>query len=161
MNVLVLADTHVPSHARTLPGSLATHLDWADVILHAGDVTAAAVLDELSAHAPVHAVRGNMDGPDLRDRGVPERLELELAGVPVAMVHDSGARQGRAERLRRWFPQARVIIFGHSHDPLCEHHQGVLLLNPGSPTWKRRAALPTVARLEITHDHVDAELIPV
>jgi uncharacterized protein len=161
VNVLVLADTHVPGHARALPASLDRHLAWAEVILHAGDLTAPELLDQLAAHAPVHAVAGNMDGADLRERGVGERLELELGGVPVAMVHDAGARHGREQRLRRWFPAATVVVFGHSHDPVCDWHEGRLLLNPGSPTWKRRAPHPTVAKIAIEHDHLHAELIPV
>lgn len=161
MNVLVLADTHVPGHVRALPTSLDRHLEAADVILHAGDLTAPELLDQLAAHAPVHAVAGNMDGADVRERGIGERLELELEGVPVAMVHDAGARPGREQRLRRWFPGANVVVFGHSHEPVCDWHDGMLLLNPGSPTWKRRAPVPTVAKLAITGDHLHAELIPV
>jgi len=131
------------------------------VILHAGDLTAPELLDQLATHAPVHAVAGNMDGAGVRERGIGERLELELLGVPVAMVHDAGARQGREGRLRRGFPGARVVVFGHSHDPVCDWHDGMLLLNPGSPTWKRRAPVPTVAKIAITGDHLHAELIPV
>ena len=159
MNVLVLADTHVPDHARALPDALDRHLRWAELILHAGDVTDAAVLDELEAHAPVRAVVGNIDRPNVAARGTAKRLRLELEGVAVAMVHDAGARAGREPRLRSWFPGAAVIVFGHSHQPVNELLDGVRFLNPGSPTWKRRAPQPTVARLVLGSSAAHAELV--
>jgi len=117
------------------------------------------VLTELEAYAPVHAVLGNIDGWDVRAAGVPEQLQLSLGGVEVAMVHDAGPRQGREARLRRRFPAAAVIVFAHSHQPVNELVDGVLYLNPGSPTWKRRAAYPSVLRLVIGADGPDATLI--
>ncbi len=161
MRVLVLADTHVPDHARALPASLAPHLEWAELILHAGDATSADVLVELSASAPVRAVVGNMDGWDVPGWGAAEQLELELEGVRVAMLHDSGARHGREARLRRRFPDAGVIVFAHSHQPVNEVADGVRFLNPGSPTWKRRAPEPTVARLTLAGGRAEAELVPL
>lgn len=161
MNALVLSDTHVPDHACALPASLAPHLEWAEVILHAGDLTSADVLAELRAHAPVHAVLGNIDGWDVRALALPETLELELDGVRVALVHDSGQRVGREQRLRRRFPEADVIVFGHSHQPVDTVADGVRFLNPGSPTWKRRAAEPTVARMTIADGVVETSLVAV
>jgi putative phosphoesterase len=121
-------------------------LDEADAVLHAGDVVAPELLHELAGFAPVHAVLGNND-VDLR---LPERLEVDLAGVRVAMVHDSGPSAGRAARLRRWFPDADVVVFGHSHLPWREVDPGGQLhLNPGSPTERRRAPTRTVAWLEL------------
>jgi uncharacterized protein len=148
VNVLVLADTHVPDHARALPGALMPHLDWAELILHGGDITSAATLAELETHAPVRAVCGNIDRWELREQ-LPEALALELGGVAVAMVHDSGPRDGRERRLRARFPDAGMVVFAHSHQPVNELVDGVRFLNPGSPTWKRRAAAPTVARLVV------------
>jgi uncharacterized protein len=161
VNVLALADTHVPDHARSLPATLEPHLVWAERILHAGDATSADVLAELSAYAPVTAVIGNMDGWDVAAWGAREELRTTIAGVPVAMLHDSGRREGREQRLRARFPDARVIIFAHSHQPVCDVHEGVLFLNPGSPTWKRRAPEPTVARCVFDAGRVEAELIPL
>jgi uncharacterized protein len=159
VKVLVVSDTHVPDHARALPPELGPHLEWAEQILHAGDLTGADVLAELQAYAPVHAVLGNMDGWDVRELGLPEQLQVTLEGVAIGMVHDSGARDGREARLRRRFPQASAIVFGHSHMPVNDLNEGVLYLNPGSPTWKRRAAWPSVMRLTIAPEGVDAELI--
>lgn len=131
-----------------MPVAALEHLRRADAILHAGDVTNADLLDELGELAPVHAVLGNNDHELV---GVlPERLQMEIGGVAVAMVHDSGARAGRAARLRRWFPQAELVVFGHSHDPVNEVGvDGQRLLNPGSATWKRRAPTHTLATVEL------------
>ena len=159
MNVLVLADTHIPDHASALPGALLPQLAWAELILHGGDATSTDVLTELEAYAPVHAVLGNIDGWDVRAAGVPEQLQLSLGGVEVAMVHDAGPRQGREARLRKRFPGAAVIVFAHSHQPVNQLVDGVRFLNPGSPTWKRRAAYPSALRLVIGAGGADATLI--
>lgn len=138
MQVLVLADTHVrPDRARTLPEQVWAAARDADAILHAGDVVTADLLDRLHELAPVHAVLGNND-VTLRDR-LPETLELELAGVHVAMIHDAGPRVGRPARMRRRFPAARVVVYGHSHLPDALDEEGQLLFNPGSCTERRRA----------------------
>jgi putative phosphoesterase len=138
----VIADTHMPRRARALPEGLIPHLGRADLVLHAGDFMDPALLDELAVYAPVKAVRGNLDPP-----GLPESLEFEFGGARVAMIHDSGRRQGRRTRLRRRFPDARVVIFGHSHIPFLEDESGLMLLNPGSPTDKRRQPHHTFALL--------------
>lgn len=158
MRVLVLSDTHLgPSRPnRRLPHAVFEAAVEADVILHAGDVVDASVLRELGLHAPVHAVLGNND----HGLGLPERLVVEVGGATVAMIHDSGTREGRAARLRRWFPDADVVVFGHSHLPWHEidrreaddHVQHSL--NPGSPTERRRAPAATFAWLEIDHGGV-------
>lgn len=149
MHVLVVADTHIRrGGSRTLPPAVYEHAADADVILHAGDVLVGEVLDDLARFAPVHAVLGNND-PELTDR-LPEALELDLAGVAVAMVHDSGQAKGRARRLRRWFPDADVVVFGHSHIPVNEAGQAhQWLLNPGSPTERRRQPHHTVATFTV------------
>lgn len=154
LRVVVVADTHVgPRTSRRLPDAAYGHLDGADVVLHAGDVTSTDLLHELGGFAPVHAVLGNNDHELV---GVlPERLELTLAGVHVAMVHDSGARSGRPARLRRWFPEADLVVFGHSHDPCDEAGvDGQRLLNPGSCTWKRRAEAHTLAVLTLADGEI-------
>jgi putative phosphoesterase len=162
VNLLVLADTHVPDFASVLPAGLAPHLEWADRILHAGDATTDSVLDELGAHAPVDAVLGNIDDPTVADWGAKHHLQRELEGVRIAAVHDSGRSAGRERRLREMFPRADVIVFAHSHQPVNEVMDGVRYLNPGSPTWKRRAARPTIARLVVADRAVRlAELVPL
>ncbi len=155
MKVAVLSDTHAPRFWKSCPPAVARLLEHAEVILHAGDVCTPDVLNELSQWAPVHAVRGNNDGIDVAEWGAPDTLTLELAGLPVAMVHDSGASSGRPARLRRWFPDARLVVFGHSHIPLNEANDGQRIFNPGSPTDKRRQAQGTAGLLVID----DGELV--
>jgi len=153
---VVIADTHMPRRARALPEGLIPHLERADLILHAGDLMDPALLDELTEYAPVRAVRGNLDPPDL-----PETLEFGFDGIGVAMIHDSGRRQGRRRRLRRRFPEARVVIFGHSHIPFLEDACGFMLLNPGSPTDRRRQPRHTFALLYARAGRAQAEILPL
>jgi uncharacterized protein len=152
----VIADTHVPRRSRALPEGLTPYLGRADLVLHAGDLMDPALLDELAAYAPVKAVRGNLDPP-----GLPESLEFDFGGARVAMIHDSGRRQGRRTRLRGRFPDARVVIFGHSHIPFLEDERGLMLLNPGSPTDRRREPRPTFALLHAEKGRVRAEILPL
>lgn len=149
VRVAVLSDTHSPRHWKRCPDAVARVLDGVDLILHAGDVCHADTLEELERYAPVRAVLGNNDGPDVAAWGAPERQALDLDGLPVAMVHDSGPAKGRAARLRRMFPSAALVIFGHSHVPWDETVAGQRALNPGSPTDRRRQAHGTMAELEI------------
>jgi putative phosphoesterase len=153
---VVLADTHIPRRARVLPESLLPHLEAADLILHAGDLMDPMLLDTLAAYAPVKAVRGNLDPPGAR---LPETLKLELDGVPIAMIHNSGPKKGRHSRMRRRFPEARVVVFGHSHIPWLEDEDGLLLLNPGSPTDKRRQPNYTFALLNVQDGEPRAEIV--
>jgi uncharacterized protein len=150
----VIADTHVPRRARALPEGLTPYLERADLVLHAGDLLDPALLDELAAYSPVKAVRGNLDPP-----GLPQSLEFEFGGAKVAMIHDSGRRQGRRTRLRRRFPAARVVIFGHSHIPFLEDEDDLMLLNPGSPTDRRRQPRHTFALLHAGKGEVRAEIL--
>ncbi|XVQ08060.1 metallophosphoesterase family protein [Spirillospora sp. CA-255316] len=162
MNVVALADTHAPRRWRSCPPAVAAHLRHADLILHAGDVCTAAVLDELAQYAPVKAVLGNNDGPDVAAWGAPERLELELDRLRVAMVHDSGQKKGRLARMRRWFPEAGLVVFGHSHIPLDESDGELRIFNPGSPTDRRRQPHGTLGLLDIRDGRlVNAEIVPV
>lgn len=162
MRVVVLADTHSPRFWKGCPPAVATHLVGADLILHAGDVCSPDVLDELAAFAPVHVVLGNNDGPEVAAWGAPETLELELAGVRVAMIHDSGPKQGRTLRMRRRFPAADLVVFGHSHIPMDVTGDGVRIFNPGSPTDKRRQPYRTLGILELDDGKVTwAEIVPL
>ena len=162
LGVLVLADTHLRRDwpNRQLPGSVRGLLEQAEVVLHAGDVLEPEHLEDLRRYAPLHVVRGNNDR-ELHE--VPERLELSLHGVHIGMVHDSGPARGRARRLHTMFPDADVVVFGHSHVPWNE--PGVddqLLFNPGSPTERRRQPHRTAGWLELADGRVtDARIVVV
>jgi len=148
VRILVVSDTHrKAADDRPLPPPVLDALAGADLVLHAGDVTSRHLLDDLAAHAPVHAVLGNNDDATLAD--LPEHVELDLEGVRIAMVHDSGARKGRERRLRRRFPDADVVVFGHSHDPVDDDADGQRLFNPGSPTQRRRQPQASFGLLEV------------
>jgi putative phosphoesterase len=139
VRIIVLADTHLLTYPRErgrLPEAAWSRIRQADVILHAGDVLDAGLLDQLGEHAPVHAVLGNNDTSLI---GVlPQTRLLDLEGLRIGMIHDSGAVVGRARRMRRRFPDADVVVFGHSHAPVNEiGEDGQLLFNPGSPTQRR------------------------
>ncbi|MDP9265023.1 MAG: metallophosphatase family protein [Chloroflexota bacterium] len=159
VRIVVLADTHIPDFARALPASIVPALRGTDLILHAGDVTAADVLEELRAYAPVRAAMGNNDRADVAAWGATEEVRLELSGIAIAMVHIGGPREGRERRLRRRFPDARVILFGHSHIPWNTEAGGVRYFNPGSPTWKRRQTVPTYGVLDVLNGRVRARIV--
>jgi len=162
MRVVVVSDTHAPRRWRGCPPAVAEHLRGADLILHAGDVCVPGVLDELAAFAPVRAVLGNNDGPDVAAWGAAEADEFELDGLPVAIVHDAGPAAGRAARMHRRFPQAELVVFGHSHIPLDESAEGVRIFNPGSPTDRRRQPQGTIGVLEVGHGQLlSARIVPV
>lgn len=147
---LVLSDTHLrPGGRRRLPDRVYRELERADVVLHGGDIVTAELLEELSGFATVHAVLGNNDlDPALAS--LPETRVEVLDGVRVGMIHDSGARVGRAGRMRRRFPDADVVVFGHSHIPADEEGvDGQLLFNPGSPTERRAQPRHTFGLLEL------------
>ncbi|MFA9446773.1 metallophosphoesterase family protein [Egicoccus sp. AB-alg6-2] len=150
MRVVVTADTHLRRDwpNRRLPRAAESWFSRADVILHAGDITQAEHLEQLARFAPVHAVLGNNDRELVGQ--LPETLELTLGGVDVAMIHDSGPSRGRARRLHERFPQAHLVVFGHSHIPVDEVGvDGQRLFNPGSPTERRRMPHRTVGVLEL------------
>jgi putative phosphoesterase len=161
VRVLVLADTHLGADLGKLPAEVWDELDRVDVVLHAGDVLTQHLLDALGRRAPVHAVLGNNDR-ELVGR-LPDRLDLELDGVRVGMVHDSGARAGREARMRRWFPRAQLVVFGHSHEPVdAEGLDGQRLFNPGSAVQRRRQPRRTIGLLELAGGLVTAHhVLPV
>jgi len=154
VRLAIISDTHMPRGGRVLP---AAHLRAADAILHAGDLMEASVLEELRALGPpVHAVRGNVDSAVLQAR-LPLTAVVSVAGARIAMIHDAGAADGRLDRMRRRFPDADAVVFGHSHIPLHEERGGFQIFNPGSPTERRRAphhtmGFATVDRARITFD---------
>ena len=139
MRLLLISDTHLPVRARDLPAAVWTAVDQADVVVHAGDWVDVATLDALSARAGrVVAVAGNNDGPELHAR-LPEIARVRIEGVRLSVIHDSGPTSGRAQRMTAAFPDTDVLVFGHSHIPWDTTAPGGLrLLNPGSPTDRRR-----------------------
>jgi putative phosphoesterase len=162
VKVAVVSDTHSPRRWKGMPPAVADQLAGADVILHAGDVCTADVLETLSQLAPVHAVLGNNDLPEVADWGAPETLDLTLDGLRVAMIHDSGPASGRAGRMRRRFAEADLVVFGHSHIPMDLTEAGLRIFNPGSPTDRRRQPHGTVGLLEIEGGElVSARIVPV
>lgn len=160
--VLVLADTHIRrGSSRRLPDVVYRELDRADAVLHAGDLTAPELLDELSGFAPVTAVLGNND-VELAGR-LPEVEQVVFDGVRIAMLHDSGPRAGREGRMARRFPEARVVVFGHSHIPQsCAGLDGQVLFNPGSPTDRRAQPRHTFGVLQLdAGELVEHRVVPV
>ena len=158
--VAVIADTHMPRGGRVLPRACVERLERADLILHAGDVVAAGVLDELCRFAPVAAVYGNMDRPDLV-AALPRERVVEVGEVRIGMVHVPGPRVGREERLAARFPGCAAVVYGHTHVPQVELHGGRWILNPGSPTERRRAPQRTMLELRIDGQEVVPTLVPL
>lgn len=134
-----MSDTHVPRRARDLPAALWTEVDHADVVIHAGDWVTFELIEALEARAArLLACWGNNDGPDIRAR-LPERADATLAGVRFTVVHETGAAAGREKRMATAYPDTDVLVFGHSHIPWdTTAESGLRLLNPGSPTDRRR-----------------------
>jgi putative phosphoesterase len=159
VRLAIISDTHLPRGERVIPAACLERLEAADAILHAGDFTAVEVLRDLEAIGPpVHAVHGNVDGPDLR-RLLPEVRAVQVEGVRIVMVHDSGPAAGRLQRLRRHFPDADAVVFGHSHLPLHEHDGGLQIFNPGSPTERRQAPRHTMGMAEVVDGSARFELV--
>ena len=165
MRIAVLSDTHLPRGRRALPERCLAELRAADLILHGGDIATVGVLEEIEAVGPpVRAVLGNVDEEALAARGVPDELQVDAEGAVIAMVHDAGPAKGRLERLRRRFPDADAVVFGHSHIPLHETAGGFQIFNPGSPTDRRRQPRHTMGvaeaadgRLAFRHVVVDGD----
>jgi uncharacterized protein len=157
--VAVISDTHLPRGVRRLPDACLERLAAADLILHGGDFVAASVLAELrTLGPPVEAVHGNVDEPELRVV-LPRRRVLEVEGVRIGMVHDGGPRTGREGRLAARFPGCDAIVYGHSHFPQVDRHGDVWILNPGSPTERRRAPTRSMIVLEVEGRAISPELV--
>ena len=149
----------MPRGARRLPEACLERLRAADLILHAGDLSTVAVLEELRGLGPpVHAVHGNADEPALREL-LPDELVVEAAGTRIGMTHVPGPAAGRAERLVGRFPGCDAVVFGHTHLPEAERHGSVWLLNPGSPTERRRGPFHSMLVLDVRAGRIRPELV--
>ncbi|MFJ9641495.1 metallophosphoesterase family protein [Streptomyces sp. NPDC101206] len=151
MRLLLTSDTHLPTRAKTLPDDLLAAVDEADAVVHAGDWTDEATLDLLQSRARrLIGVYGNNDGPALRRR-LPEVARARLSGLRFGVVHETGAAAGRERRCAERFPDLDVLVFGHSHIPWDSTAPGGLrLLNPGSPTDRRRQPFCTFMTLTVS-----------
>jgi putative phosphoesterase len=149
VRLLLLADTHVPRRAKTLPAAVWEEIDRADAVVHAGDWVDASLVAAIAARARLIGCYGNNDGPDVRAL-LPEVARADLDGVRLAVVHETGASTGRDERAAALFPDVDVLVFGHSHIPWdATAPTGLRLLNPGSPTDRRRQPFCTYMTAEI------------
>jgi uncharacterized protein len=148
----------MPRGARRLPDECVRRLEAADLIVHGGDFVAIGVLEDLRRLGPVDAVHGNMDEPALRSLLPAERI-VEAGGARIGVVHDGGPREGREARLVARFPSCHAVVYGHSHLPQIADHDGVLILNPGSPTERRRAPAHTLIELEVGPNRLVPRLV--
>ena len=161
MRLGIVSDTHLPRGSRAIPADCLERLAAADAILHAGDLMELSVLELLQALGPpVHAVRGNVDSAELQAR-LPLVRTVEAGGARIAMIHDAGPSAGRLDRMRRRFPQADAVVFGHSHLPLHEERDGFAIFNPGSPTERRRAPHHTMGVATVEDGRLRFELLRV
>ncbi len=156
--VAVISDTHLPRGTRRLPEACVELLRAADLILHAGDVVAASVLDELAQYAPVRAVSGNMDQPALLET-LPKSRVVEVGEARIGMVHIAGPRAGREARLAVRFPDCHAVVYGHTHVPQVERFQHLWVLNPGSPTERRSAPFHSMLVLRVEGEEIEPELV--
>ena len=168
VRLLLLADTHVPNRARALPAQVRTAVAEADVVFHAGDWQVPEVLDELESRSRrLVGVWGNNDGAELRRR-LPEVARAEIGGVCFAMVHETGPARGRERRMAAAFDGVDVLVFGHSHIPWDtvagqdSANPGLRLLNPGSPTDRRRQPECTLMTAQVAAGRLtEVRLVPV
>lgn len=156
----VLSDTHIPQRGPRLPDTVLRHFEDVELILHAGDLSTLAVVQQLSAYAPVEAVQGNVELQDVVS-ALPITRTLVVGGCEIGLVHILDDREHYARNARRDFSSARVVIFGHSHLPWLEDANGLLLLNPGSAMDRRRQPHCTIALLTITDGEPTAEILTV
>ncbi|RCK68495.1 metallophosphoesterase [Desertihabitans brevis] len=154
-----MADTHLPKRAKQLPGEVWDAVGAADVVVHAGDWVEAALLEELEQRsARLVACYGNNDGPELRSR-LPEVARAEVGGLRLGVVHETGAAQGREARMDQRFDDLDVLVFGHSHIPWdTTTPAGLRLLNPGSPTDRRRQPHCTYLTAVVSGGRLEVEL---
>ena len=159
VQIAVISDTHLPRGTRRLPDACVERLKRAELILHAGDLMTIAVLRELETYGQVVAVHGNVDDAELH-AALPASAAVTAAGATIAITHDAGPAKGRLARMRRRFPEADAVVFGHSHIPLHERAEdGFQIFNPGSPTERRRSPSHTMGIARAEDGRVSFELI--
>jgi putative phosphoesterase len=159
VQIAVISDTHLPRGSRRLPEGCVARLRAADLIVHAGDLMRLPVLRDLESYGPVVAVYGNVDDAEVR-AALPPSASIDTGGATIGVLHDAGPAKGRLARLRRRFPDADAVVFGHSHLPLHEQApDGFQIFNPGSPTERRRAPRHTMGIATVQSGHVTFELI--
>ena len=160
MRIAVISDTHMTgTGARRLPARCEELVAGSDLVVHAGDIMTVEALAEIEAIGPpLRAVTGNMDGWDLRGR-LPDTDLIDVAGATLAVVHDAGPSAGRLERMRRRFPGADAVVFGHSHIPLHERDGDFQIFNPGSPTDRRRSPAHSMGIARVADGRIEFELI--
>ena len=156
LRLVLVADTHVPKRARALPDQVWAAVDDADVVFHAGDWVSEALLDEFEQRSRrLIGVYGNNDGDGLRQR-LPETADVTLDGVRFSMIHETGQAKGREQRCEALFPDTDVLVFGHSHIPWdTVAPGGMRLLNPGSPTDRRRQPVCTYMTAVVVNGRLD------
>lgn len=155
----VIADTHIPQF-KQLPEVVWTHFAEVEFIIHAGDLSRLSVINELETLAPVIAVQGNIE-EEAVVLALPLKREVRAGGMRIGVVHILGNAQNRARAARQEFPTARCVIFGHSHVPYNQEHDGQLLFNPGSATDRRRQPACSLGLLTIDDDtqHIQGEIL--
>jgi|SRR5918992_742004 putative phosphoesterase len=159
MQLAIIADTHLATPGSWLPSLCVERIAAADLALHAGDVSTPEALARLEQiGTPLLAVRGNVDTPEIC-ASLPEWRLVEVGGTCIGMLHDAGPARGRLERLRRRFPDAQAVVFGHSHLPLHERRGGFQIFNPGSPTQRRRAPSRTMGLASVRRGTVSFEIL--
>jgi putative phosphoesterase len=157
--VAILGDTHMPRGKRVIPQHGLELMKAADLILHVGDFLTEDVLSEIEALGPpVRAVWGNMDSNALRRR-LPGEATVEVEKVKIGLVHDAGPSDGRVARLKKRFPDAAAVVFGHSHQPLHQRDGDFQIFNPGSPTERRRAPHHTIGLALVKGGKIEFELV--
>ncbi len=159
VQIAIISDTHLPRGTRRLPGACIERLRRADLIVHAGDLMTMAMLRELEAYGEVVAVHGNVDDAQVL-AALPASAVVEAEGATIAVTHDAGPARGRLVRMRRRFPEADAVVFGHSHIPLHERAEdGFQIFNPGSPTERRRSSAHTMGMASARGGRLSFELI--
>jgi putative phosphoesterase len=161
MVIAVISDTHLPRGARRIPDACVERMRASDLVIHAGDISTREVLEDIAdtAGKKVHAVYGNVDSAELRNT-LPESRILDAEGAKIAVVHDAGPATGRLKRMRKRFPAADAVVFGHSHIPLHEQDEiGFQIFNPGSPTDRRRQPQHTMGIARANDGKLDFELV--
>lgn len=159
MQIAIISDTHLPRGLRRIPTACVERLAAADLVIHAGDFTRMSVVSELRSYCELIAVHGNVDEYEVRS-ALPEKTQVQAEGVTIAVIHDAGPVHRRVERLRRRFPDADAVVFGHSHVPLHETAPGGFqIFNPGSPTERRRAPHHTMGIATLEGGRLSFELL--